>query len=480
MALALYAPLLAAAVLAVWRRPVLALYAFVVGLALHNLVMALLYGAGVRGAELTAIQAWKEALLATALAAVAWRAWRDRRVPFRPGAIDALALAFAAVVVLYAVVPQDALGGEAGAEAVAHALRSLLAPVAAYFLGRSLSLGGEHLRRLGWTIVGAATFVAAFGLAEVYLVSLDWWRRSGAVGWYRDQLGFDYGEGLSGLPENFVFNPGDERPLRRLVSTFLSPLATAFMLAVALLFVSVRGRAAWALPLLLAALLWTHSRSVYVALAGGLVVLAFVARRRWPAAAAVGVVALGLAFVEVSPDIGPEERFTPAELEVQRAQARESPGADHGPLDPDEPSLASHLRNLRDGLEEVASHPQGYGLGNAGAVAKRTETPIVAGESNYTEIGVQTGVAGLALFLAWNLALLALLVRRGREGDWAAAALAAALATVLALAVQTDAYGVPWLAYVLWGLSGAVVAPARLRAAWEPRSIPASTSATST
>ena len=31
------------------RRPVWALHVFIVGLALHNLVMALLYGAGVRG-----------------------------------------------------------------------------------------------------------------------------------------------------------------------------------------------------------------------------------------------------------------------------------------------------------------------------------------------------------------------------------------------------------------------------------------------
>lgn len=281
IALALYAPLLVAAVVAVWRRPVLALYAFVVGLALHNLVMALLYGAGVRGAELTAIQAWKETLLATAIVATAWGAWRARRLPFRPAAIDALALSFAALVVLYATIPQDALGGEAGAEAVAHSLRAYLAPVAAFFLGRSLSLDGEQLRRLGWTIVGTAGVVAAYGLAEVYLVSLDWWRRSGAVGWYRDQLGFDYGRDLSGLPENFVFNPGDERPLRRLVSTFLSPLATAFMLAVALLM----ARRAWVWPLLLAGLLWTHSRSVFVALAGGLVVLALVTRRWWPAAA---------------------------------------------------------------------------------------------------------------------------------------------------------------------------------------------------
>jgi hypothetical protein len=472
LALALYAVLLAGAAVAVWRAPVLALFAFVVGLAAHNLVMAVLYGAGVRAGELTAIAAWKEVLLAVALASVAWRAWREHRLPFEPRVVDALALSFAGVVLAYAVLPQGLLGGEAGGEAVGRALRELVAPVGAYFLGRSLQLDGRVLRRLGWTVVGVAAGLAAYGLADVYLVSLDWWRHSGAVGWFRDQLGFDYGRGLSGLPENFVFNPGNERPLRRLVSAFLSPLASAFVLAVAILVAARLRRARWVLPLLFAGLLWTHSRSVYVALGLGFVVLAVVARRWWPLAAAVVVVGVGVGFVKVFPHFAPEARFTPAELAVQREQAREHPGAEHGPLSLGEPSLASHLRNLRDGLERVGRHPQGYGLGNAGAVAKRSGVPILAGESNYTEIGVQTGLAGLALFLAWNLALLAVLVRH----RWTVGA--AALVTVLALAVQTDAYGVPWLGFVLWAGCGALVTRARLAPAW--RSIPASTSATST
>src|SRR5439155_4078670 len=68
--LALYALLLAVAAVAVWRRPLAALYLFVVGLALHNAVMAALYAAGVRGDVLTAITAWKEILLVVALARV--------------------------------------------------------------------------------------------------------------------------------------------------------------------------------------------------------------------------------------------------------------------------------------------------------------------------------------------------------------------------------------------------------------------------
>ena len=45
LALAVYAVALARTAVVVWRRPVVALYVFVVGLALHNAVMDALYGA---------------------------------------------------------------------------------------------------------------------------------------------------------------------------------------------------------------------------------------------------------------------------------------------------------------------------------------------------------------------------------------------------------------------------------------------------
>jgi len=90
--------------------------------------------------------------------------------------------------------------------------------------------------------------------------------------------------------------------------------------------------------------------------------------------------------------------------------------------------------------------------------------PPRAGESNHTEIGVEMGIGGLLAFVAWQLALLAGLLRTAwtapeATARCAAAGLAATLAAVLALGVQTDVYGVPWLAYGLWWLVGAVVAP---------------------
>jgi hypothetical protein len=468
LALAAYAVLLLVAGLAVWRRPLRALFLLVVGLALHNAVMAGLFEVGVRGAALTAIQGWKELLLAVAAARVALDAGRERRLPFRPGPVDALALAFAAVVVVYALVPQGLLDGQAGGEARLLGLRHDLLPVGAFLLGRALPLGAEDLRRLAWTIIAAAAAVAAVGLVEVYAVPIDWWRDSSVPEYFREQLGYEY-RGTGDLPENFVYNTGSEDHfLRRLVSVFLSPLGTGFMLVVALVVAAAgaplarrRGVLAALVAVIAAGLLFTFSRSSLLALAGALCVLALARRRAWPLGAAAATLVIAVAFAQAFPSLAPTGDWTQADLVRQRAHAARVGGVEGGPISTDEPSIESHLTSLREGLETVARHPQGYGLGNAGTVASRTGVPLRAGESNYTELGVETGLLGMLLFVAWNLALLLLLIRRARLRarspiGWAAAAAAASLAAVLALAVQTDTLGVPWIAVCVWWLAGAL------------------------
>jgi hypothetical protein len=464
IALAVYLPLLAAAVVLVWRRPLRALYAFLVGLAAHNLAMSLLYGAAVRGIGLDAIQAWKEVLLVTAVASVV----AQRRLP-RPDVVDLLALAFALVALLYAVLPQGWLDGDAGARAILYGLRHAWIPVAAYLLGRAVPVDARELRRLGWTLLGAAAGVAAFGLLDEFLVPVEWWRDSGAVGYFNDELGFDY-HGPGRLPDNWAFNAGAEEGVyRRLVSTFVSPLGAAFMFVVALLVAASpgphwrrRGALFGVAALCAVALLFTLSRSSMLVLAGGLVVVAIVRWRAWPVVAAAAVVGVSSVFVLSYQSLAPETHFFAEDLPFQQEQAKRLGDVPEGDLvDPAEPSIRSHLTSLRDGLQEVVRHPQGYGLGNAGATATRFGEPVKAGESNYTEIGVETGIVGLVLFLAWHAVLLVRLFRRARwsaEVDWRwwAGALAASLAAVLALAIQTDAIGVPWLAYCLWWLAGTV------------------------
>ena len=178
----------------------------------------------------------------------------------------------------------------------------------------------------------------------------------------------------------------------------------------------------------------------------GLAVLAYALRTWWPVAAAAVLLAAAFFFVRAYPDIAPETRFTPAELQIQRAggQKEETSG---NPLDPGESSFESHLDSLRDGTTTVVEHPYGYGLGNSGVTAKRTGKEIKAGESTYTELGVEIGLLGMLAFIAWNVALVRVTLRRA---PW----LGASLGAVLVLGIQTDVIGVHWLAFVLWALAG--------------------------
>ena len=436
------------------RRGVWILYVFIVGLALHNFVAAELYDAGLRGTALDVVSAWKEALLALGLVLV----WLNGGLRIRLALVDWLALAYGAVVVVYGLIPQHVLGGGATHHGVLLGVRHDLLPVAAYFFGRGLDLTARDVKRLGATVIASASAVAAFGLIDIYAIPLSWWRSSGAPGWVSNQLGFGY-SGLSGLPENFVYNTGNEHPLRRLVSTFLSPLASSYMLVTALLlcaawFVRYRPRFVIWIPttaLLFAGLLWTHSRSSEIALAVGLVVFAVLrpgARGVVLGAAAV-VVVVGVVFVKAYPHIAPSTRFTASELAYQRKHAHSGQG---GPAVSaggfEDASTTSHLRNLRDGISTVLHHVQGFGPGNAGSTAARTGVQIKAGESTYTELGVDAGLIGGLLFVVWSLTLLWRLIR------CRAAWLAAAMVAMLALALQTDIIGVPWVVYVLWPLAG--------------------------
>jgi hypothetical protein len=418
------------------------LHVLIVGLALHNVVMSELWRAGVRGGALTVVSAWKDVLLLAALALIVFA---RRGLPFKATPADWLALAFGAIVVVYGLLPQSWLGGGATHKGVLYAARHDLLPVGAYFLGRGLELTERERAQLCRTVLATAAFVATFGLVDVYAVPLSFWRHS--AGWFHDQLGLDY-VGLSHLPENFVYNAGGGVVFRRLTSTFLSPLATAYLLVVALFFVPLRRR--WGIPvalLLFAALLWTHTRAAMIALVAALLVLAVARRRLQLVWVALGVVAVAFAFVKGYDHFAPRTHFTVRELKAQEYIAHHHQPASHDPTSASESSLSEHVASLRDGAKAVVKQPWGYGLGNAGVTAVRTHVRVQAGESTYTELGVETGVLGALLFIAWSVALL-----RGtlRARPW----LGAAFAAVLVLGLQTDVIGVPWVAVTVWALAG--------------------------
>ena len=130
--------------------------------------------------------------------------------------------------------------------------------------------------------------------------------------------------------------------------------------------------------------------------------------------------------------------------------AAEGSEAGGGALAPGESSTESPWRALRDGIRTVAEHPWGFGLGNAGVSASSTGADVKAGESTYTELGVDAGVLGLAAFAGW---LVALAVALRRRSPW----LTASIASVAVLGLQTDVIGIHWLSVVVFALAGAAL-----------------------
>ena len=384
------------------------------------------------------------------------------------------------------MIPQSWLDGGATAHGVLLGLRHDGMPVAAYFLGRALDLtraraaaGLHHDPR------HRPRAVAAFGLVDIYAIPLQWWRDSGAPGWFREQLGFAY-QGLSGLPENFVYNTGDEQPLRRLVSTFLSPLATSYLFVVALLVAAawlsrdrLRGwmLALWIalVALLFAGLLWTHSRSSYLALALGLVVYALrapavahraaarvrgrrvrgdrrrgrcsFARIRTSAPTHAGLVPAANAPASSTTMLRTRARAPPRLAATRRrAGGRRALRLEH------RQPLAEPPRRRQDGARPPAGlRPR----------QRRLDRPADGRRDQGRRVDLHRARRRAPACSAGSSS------SRGRwrscGGSGTPRSWRRSFAAVLALGLQTDVIGVPWLACVLWALAGSRVLPPRER-----------------
>ena len=186
------------------RRPVWALYVLIVGLALHNLVMALLWRAG-------SARRARSRSSPPGRTCCSWRRSRSSSSPRRgrpfkahrrpTGSRSPSARSSCSTALL----PQSWLGGGATHKGVLYGARHDLLPVGGV-LPRprcSTSPTGERARLCRVTLAVAAG-VAVFGLARRLPRAALWWR--GSAGWFSDQLGLDY-TGSPGCPRTSSTTP---------------------------------------------------------------------------------------------------------------------------------------------------------------------------------------------------------------------------------------------------------------------------------
>ena len=398
--------LVAAGLWLVWRRPFVGLGVLVGGMAFHNFAIMVLLALHTPAALIRVVQSWKElVLLLLSVLAIgqllrARDSWHVRRLL----PMDWIALAFTAVLVVYLLLPSSVLPGNANLMQRLAAFRTAALIPLLYALGRIFSRPTElDLRDALWLIVGAGAVVGAFGIYELWFVPTATWLDWG-VNLFSSWLGFNY-NGPAGLPANFFQSLPDGLLLRRMVSTYISPLGIAYTgllvwpIAVVMLDrpkLSRRPRALVAVSaaFLLIGILFAVTRLALLMLAGEVVLLALLLRTRLVVALAPVVIACVAAVVFLYPQVGPvvDPYLLPGESHR------------HTILYIGDPSFAEHLGAIVADMKVVSHHPLGSGLG--GSVHRFAQTTVDTagtGESAvlgfFGDIGFVGGVLYVALYL---------------------------------------------------------------------------------
>ena len=447
----------------IWRSPGRAFGILVAGMAVHNIVLMLLLRLGTPGIVVRIVQSWKEAillfllLLTGRLGLAAWRAGQQPRLR----GLDILMAAFTLLVLFYFILPSGLLGGHVSLSQRLLGMRVLLLLPLLYLFGRVLfSPSRADLRWNLGLIAGAAAFVGLVGFIELWFIPTRAWLDAG-VNQFSAWLGFKY-HGPRGLPENFFQLAAPGLYLRRMVSTYVSPLPIAYTgllvvpLAVGLVLakaVSRRGavlRVAL-LVLTITGMLLSITRLALLLLVGEFALLTILWRRRWLIVATPVVAVLVAGVLFGYPRIGP---LVTADL--QPVEHRGSVKI----ISSNDPSLNEHSATLAYDVQYVIQHPFGAGLGVS---IHRFGEAQGTGESAMFDVFGEVGFVGGLLYLAMYALILVYGLRgwhRTRRDPLLATVPVVCLIGALALApitVTSDVYSDFSITFLLWWAAGFAV-----------------------
>jgi hypothetical protein len=473
------------------RAPFLGLAVLVAGMAFHNVALIAMLRFGTPALLISALQAWKEVDIALLAGVAAWRWWQAGRRWQRLNWLDWLAVAFSLVLAVYLVVPNSLTGSTSGLTGRLLAFRVDATLVALYFLGRVHAPASLfQQRRALWIVAGSAAAVGFAGLIELWFLPTAVWIDWGVIT-YTHHLGFAY-HGPAGLPENFFLTFPNGLLLRRMVSTYISPLGIAYtallVLPVATVLVVVqRGRAAgWAWVLaagLLIGLAFSVTRLALLAAGFEVVLVALLLRRRAAVGMVVAVAAALVVGLLLYPPVGPlikpptlKSVRAPAGYAALSAVARSAgislnfggdaentslPDTTGGEaiISAQDASLAEHLRQLAIDSRIVAARPLGNGLGSS---VGRFNNGGTLGESAllaiYGELGVFGGLLFTALYLGALYAAARIVLAGLRSADPISLALplvclAGGLA-LLPIVLTSDVWGDLSVSFLFWWAAG--------------------------
>ena len=438
------------AVMLAAQRPDLSLLGLVVLLPFQGLLLAKLWSWGIPASVVGHLGAWKEALALGVIVAGVRQLLAGRRLD----ALDRLALAFVAFTILYAALQPTIVPGAPSASNIRLlGFRETGGFVLLLFGARHAPLGPRFGDRVSRAVLVVGTIVAAVGVYEAIF--------SGAWNHFVVQT-IKYPGYQSAVLHSSPLRPGDIRTygivggvrIERIGSVFLTPLAFAWYLILPFALGVERAVRRTASPVVLlatvtigAALLLTQTRS---AILGALIVLLLALApaagrgRHWRVQVAIVLAVLAVLAIPAAFGTGLSNRVA--------ASGNKS-----------DQSTAGHVSGLSSGIDTMAAHPLGLGLGTAAGTGQRFDVQgYVIPENNYLEVGDELGIVPMLLFVALTVTVLLRLrrVARKRADPWITAVWAAGVGlAVAAWFLQTwSEFAVAW---TYWGLAGAALSVAR-------------------
>jgi O-antigen ligase len=285
---------------------------------------------------------------------------------------------------------------------------------------------------------------------------------------YTAYLGFKY-HGPGGLPENFFLTLGDGTLVRRMVSTYISPLGIAytgllvFPLGVVLVDreparPTVRWLAGALLALLLVGIMFSVTRLALLATVGEAVLLLLLLRRRWVAALVPVLAAAAALMLYVYPSFGPN---------VDRNLISTRGGHGQAAISGNDSSAQEHYTYLVNDLKVDIQHPLGLGTG---ASTVRYGQLVGTGESAvlgvFGDLGLLGGLLYLALYVLSirnGFRALRAMPRRSLAAMMPVVALVGGLGLV-PITLTSDLWGDLSVSFLFWWAAGASATLAQLRA----------------
>ena len=421
------------------------------GLAVHSLVMAVLFGVvGLPADVVRVIAAWKEVVMVALVVTIVLRAVVGSGPRVTVAGADVWIISLIATAVAYLIGENTLLMTGLPKAAELLGLRDGVYFLLIYFVGRSTPELVDDERTLR-VIFALAVFTCVIGILEPFIIPPQALVAIGVASYFQDFLGITNGTVGNdfGLPANYWTLIGGMQ-FRRSGSIYLSgqgfavPFLLFFPLVTAWVFLREKISSAKVIgfAIVCVGVLMTVTRmTILIVLVQ---IVQFVAMRRRPEWAVAGLALAGLIVAAAFVLIPGFPTFVWHTLSWQTG------------------SNVSHSQDWTNGLAAFGSHPWGIGLGTTDQASVRSGLPYITGDNLYLKYAVEMGALGLVLFVLSIGSILghsANLYRNAVSDSQRRMGIAMWLATIglIMNGMTAVVFNSPILAWIFFWLAGAVV-----------------------